>query len=258
MARPIAAIRHDEILKRIGKTGVVSVEELSRAFEVSRETIRRDLKLLADRGRLDVVHGGAASREAVEAGFDQRSRENAGGKAAIGRAAAALVEDGMVVLLDSGTTTLEVARGLVSKRDLTVCTNGLANAQLLCRVAGTRVHMLGGEIDATEEGAVGVDVIAALDRFRVDVAFVGAGGLSHGGDITDYARAAADQRSRMIAAAGRAYILLDHTKFGRLTPIRIVEVGRAAGLIVDREPPKLMAEALAGRGLPIIVAPAQR
>jgi DeoR/GlpR family transcriptional regulator of sugar metabolism len=255
MARPIAARRHDEILKRIARTGTVSVEELARRFGVSRETIRRDLKALADRGRVDVVHGGAARREAVEAGFDERSQENIEGKAAIGRAAAALVEDGMVVLLDSGTTILEVARALSAKRNLTVCTNGLANAQLLCRVAGTRVHMLGGEIDATEEAAVGVDVIAALDRFRVDVAFVGAGGLSHGGEITDYVRAAAEQRSRMLLAAGRAYILVDHTKFGRLTPIRIAEAERAAALIVDRAPPVMMAESLERRGLSTIVAP---
>ena len=100
MARPIAARRHDEILKRIAATGIVSVEELAKAFGVSRETIRRDLKALAERGRLDVVHGGAARREVVEAAFDQRSHENAEGKAAIGRAAADLVEDGMVVLLD--------------------------------------------------------------------------------------------------------------------------------------------------------------
>ena len=254
MARPIAARRHDEILKRIARTGTVSVEELATAFGVSRETIRRDLKALADRGRVDVVHGGAARRQAVEAAFDQRSQENAEGKAAIGRAAAALVEDGMVVLLDSGTTALEVARALADKRNLTVCTNALANAQLLCRAAGARVHMLGGEIDATEEATVGVDVIAALDRFRIDVAFVGVGGLSHGGDVTDYTLAAAEQRSRMILAASRAYILVDHTKFGRLTPIRIAEAERATALIVDRDPPAMMAESLERRGVQAIVA----
>jgi DeoR family transcriptional regulator, glycerol-3-phosphate regulon repressor len=253
MARPIAARRHDEILKRIATTGIVSVEELAKGFGVSRETIRRDLKALAERGRLDVVHGGAARREAVEAAFDQRSHENADGKAAIGRAAAELVEDGMVVLLDSGTTALEVARALMARRNLTICTCGLANAQLLCRVPGTRVHMLGGEVDATEEAAVGLDVIAALDRFRIDLAFVGCGGLSHAGEITDYGRAAADQRSRMIAVASRAFILIDHTKFGRLTPIRIVEADRAAALLVDREPPKVITEALARRGLQAIV-----
>ena len=255
MSRPIAARRHDEILKRIAATGIVSVEELAQGFGVSRETIRRDLKVLAERGRLDVVHGGAARREAAEPALDQRSHENARGKAAIGRTAAGLVENGMVVLLDSGTTTFEVARALAAKRNLTVCTNGLANAQLLCHVPGTRVHMLGGEIDATDEAAVGVDVVAALDRFRVDVAFVGAGGISETGEITDYTRAGAEQRSRMLASGARAYFVLDRSKFGLLTPIRIGEVERAAGLIVDTEPPRPIAEALARRGLTTIIAP---
>ncbi len=253
MVRPIAARRHDDILKRIDTTGTVSVEELSRKFGVSRETIRRDLKALAGRGRLEVVHGGAARREVVEPALGQRSRENVDGKAAVGRAAAALVADGMVVLLDSGTTTLAVAQALRTKQNLTVCTNSLPIAQLLCRVPGTRVHMLGGEIDPTDEAAVGVDVIEALGRFRVDVAFVGAGGLSDDGDVTDYTRTGAEIRGRMIKAAARAYLVLDREKFGRLTSIRIPG-SEAATIIADVAPPEPLAEGLASRGLEIIVA----
>lgn len=257
MPRPIAARRHDEILKRIARAGTVSVEELARGFGVSRETIRRDLKALAGRGRVDVVHGGAARRETVEAALDQRSHENAAGKAAIGRAAARLVEDGMVVLLDSGTTTLEVARALAGKRNLTVCTNGLANAQLMCRLPGTRVHVLGGEVDVTDEAMVGIDVIQALARFRVDIAFVGAGGLSEEGEVTDYTRAGAEQRARMVEAAERAYFVIDRTKFGRLTPIRIANAGTATGFVVDVEPPRRMAGCWAARGQQVIVANAR-
>jgi DeoR family glycerol-3-phosphate regulon repressor len=254
MARPIAARRHDEIMRRLSQAGTVSVEELAKAFGVSRETIRRDLKALADRGRLDVVHGGAARREAIEPALDLRVRQNADGKAAIGRAAARLVEDGMVVLLDSGTTTLAVARALLARKNLTVCTNSLAIAQLLCRVAGTRVHLLGGEIDPTDEAAVGIDVIEAIGRFRVDLAFVGVGGVSPSGEITDYTRPAAEQRARMILAASSAYLVADRVKFGRLTPIRIGYAEAAAGLIVDCEPPVGLREALELKGMTLLVA----
>src|SRR5829696_4456590 len=254
MTRPIAARRHDDILKRIEATGTVSVEELSRKFGVSRETIRRDLKALAERGRVEVVHGGAARREVVEPALGQRSRENVQGKAAIGRAAAELVADGMVVLLDSGTTTLAVARALRAKQNLTICTNSLPIAQLLCRVPGTRVHMLGGEIDPTDEAAVGVDVIEALARFRVDVAFIGAGGLSEDGGVTDYTRTGAEIRARMLKAAARAYLVIDSEKFGRLTPIRIPGADAAAALIADLAPPRAIADEIASRGLELIVA----
>ena len=254
MARPIAARRHDEILKTIETTGTVSVEELSRVFGVSRETVRRDLKALAERGRVDVVHGGAARREIAEAALGQRSRENVEGKAAIGRAAGGLVEDGMVVLLDSGTTTLAIASSLTTKKDLTVCTNSLAIAQVLCRVPSTRVHILGEEIDPTDESAVGLEVVEALQSFRVDVAFIGAGGLSEAGIVTDYTRVGAEQRARMLAAAERGYFVLDRSKFGRLAPLRIRNADLAAGFIVDVRPPRPVEEALASRGVRLIVA----
>ena len=255
MSRPIAARRHDEIMRRLGASGTVSVEELAMLFDVSRETIRRDLKVLAEKGRLDVVHGGAARRESVEPALDQRSRENAEGKAAIGRAAAGLVENGMVVLLDSGTTTLAIAQALLDRRDLTICTNSPAIAQMLCRVAGTRVHLLGGEIDPVDEAAFGLDTIEALSRFRIDIAFVGAGGLSQTGEVTDYTRVAAEQRARMIAVATCAYLVLDGGKFGRLTPIRVPGVDKAAALITDAEPPASLRKALKRRRMRTIVAP---
>ncbi|MDJ1160067.1 DeoR/GlpR family DNA-binding transcription regulator [Chelatococcus sp. SYSU_G07232] len=252
--RPLAPRRHDEILKRLAADGSVGVSELAEFFGVSRETIRRDLKQLADRGRLDIVHGGAARRESLEPALDQRASENAEGKAAIGRAAAALVEDGMVLLFDSGTTTLAVAHALGGHRNLTICTGSLAIAQLACRMPDTRVHLLGGEVDPNEEATVGVDTLEAIGRFRVDLAFVGGGGLSPDGEVTDYTRAGAEQRSRMIAAAGRAYFVVDRSKFGLLTPLRIPHFEAAAGVIVDTAPPAAIGEALARKGPRLIVA----
>lgn len=254
-SRPIAARRHDEIRRRIVADHTVSVEELARHFGVSRETIRRDLKVLAQAGHVDVVHGGAARREGREAALRDRTGENIAGKMAIGRAAASLVDDGMVVLLDSGTTTLAVAQALTQRTNLTVCTTSLAAAQILVRVAGTRVHILGGEVDPTDEAAVGVDVIDALSRFRVDIAFIGVGGISPSGELTDYTRAGAEQRQRMMACADQAYFVVDHGKFGRLTPIRIaLDHARAAGVIVDRSPPLDLAAAMKRRDLAVIVA----
>ncbi len=252
--KPLATSRHDAILKRVAAAGSVSVSELTGLLGVSRETIRRDFGLLAERGLLDVVHGGAARREASEPALDQRFSENTQGKAAIGRLAATFVEDGMVVLLDSGTTTLAVARALTARRNLTIGTGSLAIAQLLCRVPGTRVHLLGGEIDPNDEATSGIDTLEAIGRFRVDVAFVGVGGLSDDGDVTDYTRVGAEQRGRMIAAARKAYFVVDRTKFGRLTPVRIPNPEAAAGIIVDAPPSAQTLAVLVNRGLHVVVA----
>lgn len=260
MARPIAARRHDEIVRRVAATGTVSVEELARHFAVSRETIRRDFKALSERGQLAIVHGGAV-RKMDETALPQRQGENPAGKAAIGREAARMVESGMVLLLDSGATTLAIANALAGAGEggpsgLTVCTNSLPIALLMCRRPDTRVHMLGGEIDRNDEAAFGPDAGDALGRFRVDLAFVGAGGISGAGAVTDFSRGAADLRTRMIEVAARAYIVADRTKFGRLTPIRIRRAELAAGIIVDQPPPRPLADALERLGTTVIVASA--
>lgn len=252
--KPLAPSRHDQILHRVAAEGAVSVAELAGAFGVSRETIRRDLKHLAERGQLGIVHGGAARLETQEPALDRRAAENIAGKKAIGQAAAALVQDDMVVLLDSGTTTIEVARALQSRRGLTICTPSLPIALLLCHAPGNRVHLFGGEVDPNEEATSGIDALEAAGRFRVDLAFLGGGGLAPDGEVTDYTRAGAELRGRMIAAAGRAFFLLDSTKFQRLTPVRIPYFWSASGLIVDASLPPGPRSAVAERGLTIMVA----
>ena len=255
MPRPIAAHRQNEIATRAAAAGSVAVEELADHFGVSRETIRRDLKALAARGRLDVVHGGALLRASGEAPFEERRRENAAGKAAIGRAAARLVEDGMVVLLDSGATVEAVAAAIAHAppRGLTALTTSLSAAQRLCR-AGVAVTVLGGEIDPNDEATSGPDVLAAIARFRVDVAFIGVGGLSGDVEVTDFSRTAGAQRVAMLAAAARSFFVADRTKFGRAGPARVTWSRPPAGFIVDAPPPEPLAVALRRRRIPVIVA----
>lgn len=252
--RALAPRRHGEILRRLGADGTVSITELADFFDVSRQTIRRDLKHLADRGQLDLIHGGATLFEPTEAAFVERRQENGTAKQAIGRAAAGLVRDGMVVFLDSGTTTLAVAHALAERKNLTICTTSLSIALQLCRQPLVRVHMLGGEIDPAEEAAVGIDALEAISHFRVDIAFLGGGGLSPDGEVTDFTRNGAEQRSRMVATAAKAYFVLDSSKFGRLTPLRIPRFELAAGVIVDARPPQAMCEALERKGPALIVA----
>jgi DeoR family glycerol-3-phosphate regulon repressor len=255
MSRPLAIRRHEEIVRRLRAVGSVSVGELAHAFGVSHETVRRDLKRLAGQGHLDVVHGGAARRGSVEPALAQRFDENTDGKVAIAQAAAALVADGASVLLDSGTTTTALALALVGRRNLSVCTNSLTCASILCRIPGNRVFMLGGEVDGNDEAVFGPDATAALANLRTDIAFIGAGGFSGDGELTDYSRTAAEVRGRMILA-GPAYIVADHLKFERRTPFRIPNFDQAAGIIVDRAPHPALADIWTSRGIRVIIASA--
>ena len=253
MVRPLAVRRHNEIVQRLRAAGSVSVGELADIFGVSNETIRRDLKLLADNGHLDVVHGGAARRGMMEPSIEQRGEENAAGKLAIAREAARMVADGGSVLIDSGTTTAALTQELVGRPGLTVFTNALNHAVTLCRVPGNRVIMLGGEVDNNDEATFGTGTATGIDSVRADIAFIGVGGFAEDGGMTDYSVVAAETRGKMILA-GRAYLLADHTKFTRRTPFRVAHMEKCAGVIVDRMPERALAAAWEKHGWQIIIA----
>lgn len=253
MVRPLAVRRHTEIVQRLRAVGSVSVGELADIFGVSHETIRRDLKLLAEQGHLDVVHGGASRRGMMEPTIAQREEENADGKAAIARKAASMVKDESTVLIDSGTTAAALALELIGRPGLTICTNSLNHALALCRVPGNRVFVLGGEIDNNDEATFGLGAAAGMDAVRVDIAFIGVGGFAEDGGLTDYSAIAADTRGRMILT-GRAYLLADQTKFDRRTPYRVPNMDKCAGVIVDTMPDQRLLAAWKNAGLEIILA----
>ncbi len=251
--RTLAPQRHEAILRRLEADGAVFVTEIARQFDVSQETVRRDLKALAARGMLELTHGGATRFSTAEPALMVRAVRNAAGKQRIAARAAAMVADGMVVLLDGGTTTAAVARALKARRGLTVITPSLPIALDLCRCDGIRVQIAGGTVNPGDEVAEGPELLAALDRFRVDIAFVSAGGVAPDGGVTDFTLMGAEARARMIAAAQRGWFVIDSSKFGLLTPCRIGGPARAAGIITDRAPEARIAAALARSGREIIL-----
>lgn len=253
MNRPLAVDRLEEIRRRLTSLGSVSVSELAEALNVSRETIRRDLKVLAELGDAEIVHGGATRRRVVEPGLAQRTEENRRAKLLIAKRAADLLFEGATVLIDSGSTTLEFAREIARLRGITVATNSLGVATLLAR-SRHKVHLLGGEIDPNDESSMSAETIAALDGFSFDLAFVGVGGLSAKAGLTDYTRTGAQFRSRMIAAVSHAYLLADSSKFERETPYPVAGADRIAGLVTERRPTGALARWFARRGIAVLLA----
>lgn len=254
MSRPLAADRHGQILQALDASGTVSVSDLAQRFGVSMETIRRDLKVLADQNRLVMVHGGATTLTA-EPSLSRRADENAPGKVAIGRKAAELIEDGMVVLIDSGSTTLQLAQALMLRSNLTVLTNSLPIGLMLARTKAIKTVLIGGEVETNDEAAFGLDAMEIVRKYRVDLAFIGAGGISDEGEFTDYTRIAAEQRALMLQSGRASYVLADRTKFTRRTPVIIhVTAQQLAGLITDALPKDEPAARAAKSRWPVILA----
>lgn len=249
----LAEQRHRYILSELGRAGALSVAQLVNALNVSRETIRRDLNALAARGLVITTHGGALAADRHEPSVSERDASHADAKRMIGRRAAEFVPDGASVLLDSGSTVHAVALALADRHRLSVYTNDWRIAGVLGRRNGNRVTLLGGELSDDEDATFGLDTIHQLAQYHVDFAFVGAGGITPDGTLTDYSRVVAEVRGRMLAAAAAPIVVADHSKFGRVTPVRINGSDAARFLVTERAPDKAMRRALTARGIELVV-----
>jgi DeoR/GlpR family transcriptional regulator of sugar metabolism len=250
----LAEERQRLILSIVKTRGSISITEIQRKLKVSRETIRRDLVVLADGQRLRKTHGGALSLEQHEPEMTVRQVTNVEGKRAIGQVAASLVPDGASVILASGTTVQAVAEALLVRRDLTVFTNSIFNCGKLMGHNGNRVYMLGGEVQSSNGATLGRDATAMLSNYFADFAFIGAGAISPAGWLMDYTREEGELHSRMLVAARTCAVVADHGKFGRFAPIRVGNFEKATHLVTDMQPEPEIAQALSALPLEMLIA----
>lgn len=229
----LAETRRKHLLERIQLRGFATLEELVRGLGVSESTVRRDLEALDHSGAIKRTHGGAIYSGELRGmpALDDRASTCAPEKTAIGRATAELIEDGETVLLDGGTTTLEVARALFG-RPIQVVTNSLPIAQLLSTSKETDLILIGGYIYPRTGVAMGPLSIAMMDAIRVRKTILGAGGIVAEGVFNSNSLLVETERKMM--ECGQDIILAaDHTKFGRLALSRLCGLNEIDLLITD-------------------------
>lgn len=193
-----------------------NVEALSRHFDVSESTIRRDLAQLADRGRILRTYGGAALQldHRAEATANERISISHAQKNAIGRLAASLVRDGDTIILDNGTTIAAMATYLPGKRDVHVITNNLMLLPTLAVEDGIAVTLLGGTLRKMSMGTVGALAELGLSRMTADKLFLGADGLVAGRGLCEATMDQVALKSRMMEQAAEVIVLADASKLG--------------------------------------------
>ena len=250
----LAEQRQSMILSMVNQRGSLSITEIQRKLKVSRETVRRDIMLLADRQALRKTHGGALSMERTEPEIAVREVINAEGKRAIGRLAASLVPDGATVILASGSTVQSVAEALQSHQGLTVFTNSIFNCMKLMGRNKNRVFMLGGEVQAINGAALGRDATTMLSHYFADFVFMGAGAISPSGWLMDYTREEGEMNSQMLMSARTPVVVADHSKFNRFAPVRVENFEKVTHLVTDEKPEAPLAEALAAMPLELLVS----
>ncbi|MDN6330787.1 MAG: DeoR/GlpR family DNA-binding transcription regulator [Brachybacterium sp.] len=248
--------RHRQILDGLSRSGRVTVTELAAQFEVTTETIRRDLDQLADSALLVRVHGGAVPRRTAEVEPDLTSRRvtNIDAKRRIALAAAALLPDDpqTAVLLDAGTTTAELLPHLSGRRG-PVITNAPAIAQGALAHTDLAVHVLPGRVRPTTEAAVGSSTVEALRSLHPQVAFLGCNGLDDQGFMTPDPDEAA-VKSAMVRSAGRRVVLADSTKIGSRHLVTFAALADIDVLVTDAALPTELYRLLADTGVEVRLA----
>ncbi len=248
--------RRATIMQVITDQGAVTVADLCERFQVSDMTIRRDLSALEKAGLIRRIHGGAVSSRgrSYEPPFLTRAQESRAAKQAIAALAAELVNDGDSIALDVGSTTLEMARHLTGKHDITVLTASLPVANVLADHPGIRVILTGGILRHGEQSMIGAIAEEAFARFHVDKAFIGIGGVDLENGLTEYNVEDAQVKQAMIRSSQYRILLADSTKFGRTTFASVAPLTEIDRIITDDELDMSYRTALEELGIRVHVA----
>lgn len=231
-------VRQTAILELTRAEGSVAVESLAERFDVTLQTIRRDLSELAESGYLDRVHGGAVRRAGVvNIKYAERSRMNELAKAAIGRACAAAIPDNSSIIMNLGTTTEAVAREMLLHHNITVVTNNINIANILMGNPSCDIIVAGGALRRADGGLVGELTTQFFEQFKVDYAVIGVSALDADGDLLDYDLAEVRVSKTIIQQARQCYLVTDSSKLQRSAPVRLASLEVIDTLFTDKPLP---------------------
>jgi DeoR/GlpR family transcriptional regulator of sugar metabolism len=225
--------RKQQILSLLKRNGQVVAKDISQSMGVSEDTIRRDLREMAQEGLLQRVHGGALPASPAVADFAGRERLTPEGKVAIGRAAAKMIRPGQVVILDGGTTARQVARHVSQELKATIVTHSPTIALELVNHPDVDVILIGGRFFKHSVVAVGAAAIEAIAQVHADTYFMGVTGVHPKTGLTtgDYEEAAV--KRALSHAAAETFVLASSEKLNAASPYEVVPLAEISGIITE-------------------------
>jgi DeoR family glycerol-3-phosphate regulon repressor len=231
--------RQAGILATVRELGSVSVEALADRFDVTLQTVRRDVTLLADAGLLARFHGGvrlpASTTENIA--YRQRQRLNEDAKRAIAQAVAAQVPEGCSLILNIGTTAEAIALALLQHRGLRVITNNLNVAAILSDAPGCEVTVAGGQVRSRDRGIIGETTVEFISQFRVDIGVIGISGIESDGSLRDFDVREVKVAQAIMRASRQVWLAADHSKFDRPAMVALGHLEQVHRLFTDQPPP---------------------
>lgn len=244
--------RHLAILDELQRSGRVLARELAERWQVSEDTVRRDLRELSARGALQRVHGGALPLSPALANLARRSDLAVDEKRALGRHAASLVADGQLVFVDGGTSTLAMVQQLPARLRATVATHSPVIAAALIEHPGVEVLMLGGRLFKHSGVAVGAGVAQAIQALRADCYFLGVTGVDAGFGLSTGDAEEAQVKALLMANSAETVLMASSDKLGKVSPYRVAPLAVLSTLLVTAQADAAQLERLRTPGLEIV------
>ncbi|MCC9623876.1 DeoR/GlpR family DNA-binding transcription regulator [Thalassospira sp. MA62] len=247
--------RQNEILHIIRDQGFATLEALADVFNVSTQTIRRDVIDLSKQGFLQRFHGGAGlPNNMVRLGHEQKNRLSPEAKQRIGERAAKMIPNGASVFLDVGTTVEAVARALGSHQNLRLVTNSMLCAAIISAQSHQEVHVIGGIIYGSDGSMVSNDAPTAIRRFALDYCIIGCSGFDHSGTPLDHDRQKVAIKHAAIRSSRHNILVADQSKFHKRPFMRIAEISDFKDFVTDTPPPPHIRDSFDRTGVSITIA----
>lgn len=247
--------RLTDILEIARQRGRVDVELLASRFDVTPQTIRKDLNDLCERQLLQRIHGGAIYPSGVtNFAYDARRTLAADSKQLIGLTAAKLIPDNSSLILNIGTTTEQVALALRRHQGLMVITNNINVASILRDAPSAEVVIAGGVVRHSDGGIMGEATVDFIKQFKVDYAIIGASAIDHDGSILDYDFREVKVSQAIISHARKTILVADSLKFERTAPVKIADFSMIDVFVTDLEPSQQITDICKANGVEIILA----
>lgn len=234
----------------------VSMEELCAKFGISMNTTRLDVAQLVSKGTIKKVYGGVCSNHANNlVPFEERRLRNMKGKRAVGRAAADFVEDGEIIYIDSGSTTMYVVDYLESRKNVTILTNNLNAVNRAVPFQELTVISLPGTLERKTNSFVSAETSRILERYNIQKAFMAATGISAAGGITNSSPLEFEIKKAAIKNSEKSYLLIDSSKFGRTSLMTYANIAQMERIITDEEADKDFVELCRQSNVGITLSP---
>lgn len=258
----LAQERYEKILEMIKENNIIKITDITEKLGVSNETARRDLETLQDQKLLKRVHGGAILEDSVSNMTSAAKATPTTGisfseKVAIGKAAASLVRNGETIFLDIGSTTLQIARFLKEKKNLTVITTSLA---IINELANSEVNIivLGGKLQHDDQFIFSQYTGEIFERYYVDKSFIGCGGITSNGGVTDYSDEYCLNRKVVKEHSNKTILVFDSQKLGKNALARVCSINDVNMIVSDSNLKAEFVNDCKDKGIEVILAPMEQ